>query len=290
MDWANIILQGVLLGGVYALFATGLAVVFGVMRIVNLAHGDFGILAAYVALVFADRWGINPLFLTVVSCVILFGVGYALQTGLLNRAMVGGDEMRPLLITFGLAVIIQNLLLEVFSADSQGLDPGKLRTESITITGKLAIGWFPLISFLLGVAVIVAMQLFLSRTKLGRAFRATSDDQEAARLMGIDNRRVYALAMGISLAIVALAGVFMGIRTTFAPAFGGARLIFGFEAVIIGGMGSLWGTLLGGIVLGVAQAIGAQIEPGWGVLFGNIVFLTILAIKPSGFFAKTVTS
>jgi branched-chain amino acid transport system permease protein len=144
----------------------------------------------------------------------------------------------------------------------------------------------------LGAAILVlaGLHFFLRRTRLGRAFRATSDDQEAAQLMGIRNRNVYALAMAIALGIVAIAGVFMGIRTTFAPGIGPARLIFAYEAVIIGGLGSSWGTLAGGIILGVAQTVGAQIEPGWSVLSGHLVFLAILALRPTGLFRKAVTA
>jgi len=290
MDWVNVTLQGVLLGGLFALFATGLALVFGVMRLVNLAHGDLGILAAFIALFLLDSFDLGVFWASLAAVVIMFGIGYVLQRGLLNFT-IGTDDTRPILVTFGLSIIIQNGLVMWFSADSQGLDAGRIENASVRITEQLAVGWYPLIVFIIAVVVIAALQLFLDRTKLGRAFRATSDDQEAAELMGIDNRHIYGLAMAIALAIAALAGILLAIRTTFDPSQGPFRLIFAFEAVIMGGMGSIWGTLIGGIVLGVSQTLGAQVfGAGWGILVGHVVFLTVLAFKPSGFFAKTVTA
>ena len=290
MIWANVAIQGMLLGGLYALFATGLALVFGVMRMVNLAHGDLGILAAFVALFIIQSFGLPLLWASVVTIIIMFLVGYVLQRGLLNRTL-GVDDTRPIVVTFGLSIIIQNALIMKFSADSQGLDAGKIENISVKITNQLSIGWFPLIVFVIAIVVIAALQFFLARAKLGRAFRATSDDREAAELMGINNKHIYSLAMAIALAIVAVAGILLAIRTTFDPTQGSFRLIYAFEAVIMGGMGSMWGTLLGGIVLGMSQTIGTQaFGAGWGLVVGHLVFLTVLAVRPSGFFAKTVTA
>jgi len=218
----------------------------------------------------------------------MFGVGYLLQRGMLNFTLRGSDPLPPVLVTFGLSIIIQNLLLEVFSADSQGLDAGRIEDASIRISDRLAVGWFPLLTLVVGIAVLAGLQLVISRTRLGRAFRATSDDQETANLVGIDDRNVYAVATGIALATVAIAGIVLGIRTTFTPSVGPTRLIFAFEAVVIGGLGSIWGTLAGGLVLGVAQTLGAQISPGWGVLAGNLVFLAVLAFRPTGLLGRTV--
>lgn len=290
MDWVNVAIQGILLGGLYALFATGLALVFGVMRMVNLAHGDLGILAAFVTLFIVQSFGLGVLWSGFLTVVIMFVVGYLLQRGLLNFTL-GSDDTRPIVVTFGLSIIIQNGLMMWFSADSQGLDAGTIENISIRVNEQLSIGWYPLLVFVIAILVIAGLQLFLGRTKLGRAFRATSDDQEAAGLMGINNRHIYALAMAIALAIVAVAGVLMAVRTTFDPSQGPFRLIFAFEAVIMGGMGSMWGTLLGGIVLGLAQTLGSQaFGPAYGTLVGHLVFLTVLALKPNGFFAKTVTA
>ncbi len=289
MAWIDPIVQGILLGGLYALFATGLSLIFGVMRLVNLAHGDLSILAAYLALVVVRASGINPLWALLAAVPAMFVLGYVLQRGILNRTL-GRGVLPPLLVTFGFSIVIQNLLLEVFSADSQRLNPGGIETASIAIGSRLAVGSFPLITFAVAVLILVGLQLLVSRTSLGRAFRATSDDQEAARLMGIDDRRLYALALALSLAIVAVAGVFLGIRTTFAPSSGPDRLLFAFEAVVIGGLGSLWGTLAGGVILGVAQTLGAKLSPGWGVLAGHLVFLAVLLFRPSGLFTRTTTA
>jgi branched-chain amino acid transport system permease protein len=287
MEWVNIIIQGVLIGGLYAMFAAGLALIFGVMRLVNIAHGDLIVLAAYVALMTTDTLGLNPLLAIIIVAPIMAAIGYALQRALLNRTL-GDDVLPPLLVTFGLSVIIQNALLELFTADSRRLKAGAIEVESFQIAG-VWIGVLPLLQFVVAVAVIGGLQLLFYRTALGRAFRATSDDQSVAQLMGLDNRHIFALAMALSLAVIAVAGVFLAVRTNFDPAIGPARLIFGFEAVIIGGLGSMWGTLAGGIILGVSQAIGAQIDPGWQLLAGHLAFLLILAVRPEGLFPKVQT-
>ena len=206
-------------------------------------------------------------------------LGYVLQRVLLNRTL-GDDLLPPLLVTFGLSVIIQNALLELFTADSRKLNAGNIEIASIQIGGGLAVGVLPLIQFALAVAVIAGLQWLFYRTALGRAFRATSDDQPVAQLMGLNNSHVFALAMALSLAVVAVAGVLLAVRANFDPSIGPARLIFGFEAVIIGGLGSLWGTLAGGVIIGVAQAIGAKLDPGWNLLAGHIAFLIVLALRP----------
>jgi branched-chain amino acid transport system permease protein len=283
--WINVIIQGVLIGGLYAMFAAGLSLIFGIMRLVNIAHGDLIVLAAYLALVVSTTLGLNPIVSLVVVVPLMAAIGYVLQRALLNRTL-GDDLLPPLLVTFGLSVIIQNALLEVFTADSVRLQAGAIEVASIPIVPGISIGVLPLLQFAAAVAVIGGMQVLFYRTALGRAFRATSDDPAVAQLMGLDNRHVFALGMALSLAIVAIAGVLLAIRTNFDPSIGPARLIFGFEAVIIGGLGSLWGTLAGGIVLGVAQGIGAQLDPGWQVLAGHLAFLLVLAVRPEGLFPK----
>jgi len=283
--WLNIILQGVLVGGLYAMFAAGLSLIFGVMRLVNIAHGDLIVLAAYIALMVTTGLGINPLLALLIVVPVMALIGYALQRGLLNRTL-GDDLLPPLLVTFGLSIIIQNGLLELFTADSRKLQAGAIEVQAFQALPGVWIGALPLIQFVLAIAVIASLQWLFYRTALGRAFRATSDDQSVAQLMGLDTRHVFAMAMALSLAVVAIAGVFLAVRANFDPSIGPARLIFGFEAVIIGGLGSLWGTLIGGIILGVAQAIGAQIDPGWQLLAGHIAFLAILAFRPQGFFPK----
>jgi branched-chain amino acid transport system permease protein len=281
----NAIVQGILLGGLYALFAAGLSLVFGVMRIVNLAHGDLAVLAGFLAYVLVDSAGFTPFLTLVVVVPAMAFAGYVLQRGILNFTL-GSGELPPLLATFGIAVVLQNVLQETFSADSRGLDAGRIEDTSISLGGGVAIGWLPLVTLVIGVVVIAGLSLMLERTQLGRAFRAASDDAEAATIVGIDQRKLYAVATAIALATVGVAGVLLGIRTTFAPTSGGSQLIFAFEAVIIGGLGNLWGTLVGGIVLGVAQAVGGQIDPAYGVLAGHIVFLVILVLRPTGLFPR----
>ena len=285
VGWVDTVVQGLLLGGLYALFATGLSLIFGVMRIVNLAHGDLSILAAFLAVVAVESLGLHPFAALLLVAPLMAGLGYGLQRLVLNR-LLGRGILPPILVTFGLSIIIQNVLLEVFSADSRRLNPGGIETASVAIGGQLAVGLFPLLTLAVAVLVLLGLQGLIGRLAVGRALRATSDDQETAELMGIDNRRLYGLAMALSLGIVAVAGVFLGIRTTFTFASGPDRLLFAFEAVIIGGLGSLWGTLVGGAVLGVAQTVGAKLSPGWGILTGHLVFLAVLLFRPQGLFAK----
>lgn len=287
MDWVNAVVQGLLLGGQYALLACGLSLVFGVMRVVNLAHGVLAVAAAYVAMWLVDRGSFALLPAAAVTVMLFAMLGYALQRALFNPALPRG-ELAPLLVSFGLAIVITNLLQEGFSADSQNIDVGSLRTDSLSITDDLSVGVLSLLTLACAVVVIVAVQLFLGRTRTGRAMRATSDDAGAAALMGIDNRHTYAVATAMAIAMVALAGIFLGVSTQFNPTYGGLVLIFAFEAVIIGGLGSLWGTLVGGLVLGVAQTVGAQVEPAYGVLAGHLVFLVVLMVRPSGLVARTV--
>ena len=282
MVWVNQIVQGIMLGGLYALFATGLSLVFGVMRLVNLAHGDLIVLASFLSLIIVEDLGWNPFTTLVLVIPLMALLGFALQYLLLNFTLDSG--LAPILATFGLSVIIQNALLEHFSADQERLHAGSIETESIRITSEISVGWFSLLMFVVAVLLLVGLQFLIRRTRLGRSLRAVSDDQRTAQLMGIDNRVLYGVAMAMSLATAAIAGVFLGIYTNFDPSSGPARLIFGFEAVIIGGLGSLWGTLAGGIVLGVSQAIGAQISIGWGDLTGHLVFLAILLVRPRGLF------
>lgn len=287
MLWLNVILQGVLIGGLYAMFAAGLSLIFGVMRLVNIAHGDLIVLAAYVALMATTALGITPLVSLIVVVPVMALIGYALQRGLLNRTL-GDDLLPPLLVTFGLSIIIQNGLLEFFTADSRKLQAGAFETASLRLGADLAVGWFPLLIFVTAVAVIAGLQALLYRTRVGRAFRAVSDDPEAARFYGVDNRHLFALAMALALAVVSIAAVFLAVRTNFDPAVGPARLLFAFEAVIIGGLGSLWGTLAGGIILGVAQSVGARIDPAWQLLAGHVAFLLVLVMRPRGLFPRAV--
>jgi branched-chain amino acid transport system permease protein len=289
VTWANAVVQGLLLGGLFALFATGLSLAFGIMRFVNLAHGDLAVLAAFLAVSTTAALDVNP-FVALLVIVPGFALGgYVLQRHVFARTM-GPDPLPSILVTFGLGVVIQNALLEHYSADSRGLDAGSIETGSAQLTDDMSVGWFPLLTLGVAVAVLVALQLVFSRTRAGRAFRATADDPAVARLMGIDDRRVYARIMAIAFATVAVAGVFLGIRQTFGPADGPAALLFGFEAVVIGGLGSLWGTLVGGMVLGVAQTVGNQVDVQYdvlsGTLYGHLIFLAVLALRPQGLLGR----
>lgn len=285
MEWVNAVVQGMLLGGLYALFAAGLSLIFGVMRLVNIAHGDLIVLAAYIALVVVQATGMHALASAIVVVPLMAAIGYAMQR-LLFDPIIGKDLLSPLLVTFGISVIIQNGLLAGFTADSRRLAAGVLETASTQLLPGLSLGVLPILMFAVSVILIFGLEVVFYRTSLGRAFRATSDDPETAQLMMLDRRHVFGMAMALSAAVVAIAGIFLAIRTNFDPASGPARLIFGFEAVIIGGLGNLWGTLAGGIVLGVAQTIGAQISPGLQILAGHLVFFLVLALKPRGLFPR----
>ncbi len=284
MAYVDAVVQGILLGGLYALFATGLSLIFGVMRLVNIAHGDFIVLGAYLALVVVQATGLHPFASLILVVPLMAGIGYAIQRGLLNRTL-GPNLLPPILVTFGLAVVIQNGLLTLFSTDTRRLAAGPIETASLSL-GPISVGWLPLATFAVAVVLILGLELLFYRTAMGRAFRATTDDAEMARAMGVNTRHVHALAMALSFAVIAIAGVFLAARSNFDPFSGPARLIFGFEAVIIGGLGSLWGTLAGGVVLGVAQALGAQISPQFQILAGHLVFFLILAVRPRGLFPR----
>jgi branched-chain amino acid transport system permease protein len=281
----NTLLQGVMLGGLYALFAAGLSLIFGIMRLVNLAHGDLIVLAAFVVLVTTQSLGVDPFLATLLAMPLLFAFGYALQHMLLNRTL-GRDIMPPLLVTFGLSIIIQNGLLEVFSADSQRLSAGVIETDSIRLGAGIAVGTAQLFTLASAVGVIFGLKLLFYRTEVGRAFRATSDDPEIAQLMGIDNRHVFSLAMAVAMVVIGVSALYLGMRANFDPTIGPARLLYAFEAVIIGGLGSFWGTLAGGIIIGVAQTVGGSINPEWQILSGHLAFLAVLVLRPRGLFPR----
>jgi branched-chain amino acid transport system permease protein len=285
MNWASILIQGALLGGLYALFAVGLSLSFGIMRLVNIAHGDFIVLSAFAALLVVTGLDMHPIASLLIVVPVMAALGYALQRGVLNFTL-GGNLLPPLLVTFGLSVIIQNGLLQGFGADIRRLHWEAVEVMAWHLPGGVTIGVFPFIVFAVAALAIGGMQILFYRSGLGRAFRAVSDDPDTAELMGIDKRHLFALAMAIAMVFTALAGVLFAIRTTFDPASGPIRLIFAFEAVIIGGLGSLWGTLAGGMLLGIAQQFGAALSPTWQILAGHIAFLLVLILKPSGLFPR----
>jgi branched-chain amino acid transport system permease protein len=285
MVWTNVVIQGILIGGFYALFACGLSLMFGVLKVINLAHGDMAVVAAYVAVFLTPHLHIPEVwsFLVVVP---LFGlVGYVIQRTLIQKS-IDRDPFTTLLVTFGLSVVIENLLLEVYSANGQVVNIGGLIAQSWHPTSIVYISYVSLTVLGAAVLVLALLQLFLSRTGPGRLIRAVADDREAAQLSGANYKHVFGVAAAIAFATVALAGIAYGMMTQFAPTSGGVNLLFAFEAVVVGGIGSLWGTLVGGISLGVAQQIGAHINPQYQVLAGNLLFLLVLAIRPQGLFGK----
>lgn len=284
MDYLNIIVQGALLGGLYALYAAGLSLIFGVMRLINLAHGDLIVLAAFALLAMVSAFGLPLPVALLILLPFAFALGWALQRFLLNRTL-GDDILLPLLVTFGLQILIQNGLLVAFSADSRKLSLGAIETQSINLLG-LQVGLVPLITFAVAVLVLGALSYIFYSTGLGRRLRATSDSTEVVQLMGVNPRVVFAIAMGISFVVLTIAAFFMGVRSNFDPSVGPARLLYAFEAVVIGGLGSLWGTLAGGVILGIAQAVGARINPEWQILAGHLVFLVFIIFRPRGLFPK----
>ena len=282
---ADTLIQGVLLGGLYALFAAGLSLTFGIMRLVNLAHGDLIVLAAFAILALASWLALDPFLAVLVALPLMFAIGLGLQHILLNRTL-GHGLLPPLLVTFGLSIIIQNGLMQGFTADSQRLQAGAIETASVQLGGGVTVGLMPLATFASAIAVILGLNFLFYRTALGRAFRATSDDLEIAELMGIDHRRIFSLAMGVAMIVATIAALYLGMRANFDPTIGPARLLYAFEAVIIGGLGSFWGTLAGGVIIGLAQTIGAELNPEWQILAGHLAFLFVLVLRPRGLFPR----
>ncbi|TMG59329.1 MAG: branched-chain amino acid ABC transporter permease [Chloroflexi bacterium] len=283
MTVTNAVLQGVFLGAFYAVLACGLSIMFGVMRIINLAHGDVAVLGAYIVYVIVERTGVPAFVAFAVALPVMVLLGYVLQLTVLERSLKSGI-LTPLLATFGLSIVIQNLLQLVFSPDvrSLGGSAGSVTTASWQVTSGLSVSALGLLVLVVAVLLFAALQLFLSKTRAGWIMRATAEDADAAELAGIDSRSVYARATAIAVGIAALGGLFLGIRSVFDPVSGPTQLIFAFEAVVIGGMGSLWGTLLGGIALGVAQTVGAQIHPQFAVMAGHLLFLAVLIVRFGG--------
>jgi len=279
----NAVLQGVFLGAFYAVLACGLSIMFGVMRIINLAHGDVAVLGAYIVYVIVERTGVPAFVAFAVALPVMVLLGYVLQLTVLERSLKSGI-LTPLLATFGLSIVIQNLLQLVFSPDvrSLGGSAGSVTTASWQVTSGLSVSALGLLVLVVAVLLFAALQLFLSKTRAGWIMRATAEDADAAELAGIDSRSVYARATAIAVGIAALGGLFLGIRSVFDPVSGPTQLIFAFETVVIGGMGSLWGTLLGGIALGVAQTVGAQIHPQFAVMAGHLLFLAVLIVRFGG--------
>lgn len=281
----EVVVQGLLLGGLYGLFALGLSLMFGVMRLTNIAHGDFIILCAFFALVLSGL-GVPVALAILLTLPVAWAAGYAIQRFILNGTL-GKDPLPSLVVTFGLAIVTQNFLQEMFSADPRSINSGGLSTLSLQLSENISVGVLPVFILLLAIACTAILQGIFNHTRLGRAFRAVSDDREVAELMGLNSRKIYALATAMAFVLISLAGAMQGMRTTVSPSDGPMLLLFAFEAVIIGGMGSFWGTLMGAILLGITQQIGSRLDPGWGIWAGHIMFLIVLVLRPQGLFPKT---
>lgn len=279
-------IQGLLLGGLYALFALGQSLMFGVMRLTNTALGDFIVLGAFAAITGISVLGMSTPAAVLAVLPLAFCFGYALQRYVLNGTL-GRDPLPSLVVTFGLSIVIQNLLQELFSADPRSIDTGGFSAQGWALSDSLSLGQLPVLILGVAVTATAALQWLFTRTALGRSFRAVSDDREIAELMGLKSSRVYALATAIALVLMGVAGILQAMRTTVAPADGPMLLLFAFEAVVIGGLGSFWGTLAGALMLGLAQQIGFGVDPGWGIWFGHLVFLVVLVFRPQGLFPKT---
>lgn len=280
MIWVNQVVQGVLLGGYYALVACGLSFLYGVMRIINLAHGSLTVLAAFALLTLCDTFNMSPFAAALLVTPAMAMIGWFLQRAVLERTARGG-VLVPILATFGLSILVDNLLFQQFGADTRSLAPfiDELGTASWFLTDDISIGVLDVLILAAAVALLGGLHLLLRLTPLGRAIRATAQDPDTAGLVGIDARRVAATSAAIAVGTVALAGLALGLRATFTPYSGGPQLLSAFEAAVIGGAGSLWGTLLGGIVLGIAQNVGAQVNPQGFLIAGHAVFLIVLIIR-----------
>ncbi|OAE47982.1 MULTISPECIES: branched-chain amino acid ABC transporter permease [Agrobacterium] len=284
MTWLDALIQGVLLGGMYAQYALGMALMFGVMRIVNIAHGDLVVLLALIGISASVAFGVGPLPLVLLLVPLAAVIGWSLQKFVLNK-VVAADSLPSLIATFGVSIALQNLMLEIWSADTRSMSGGGIEAASVDI-GGIYIGLLPVMILIAATLLTLGLDLTMRRTRFGRALRAAAADTEAAAMTGVNPRVVYAYATAIAVGILGLSGVFFALRATVSPADGPAQLIYAFEAVIIGGMGSIWGGFVGSMVLGIAQAIGFRIDPGFGTLAGHLVFLTVLATRPQGLMSK----
>jgi branched-chain amino acid transport system permease protein len=285
MDMLQPALNGILLGGLYAAVAVGLSMVFGIMRLVNLAHGDLMILGSYLGLVLVAAFGIDPMLSLVATAPVMFVVGFLMQKHLLNRALRRGTET-ALITTLGISILVQNGLLLIFSPDARSLAT-EISTRSVRLSDSLSVPLIYLIGFAAGAAMIAGLHGFLRWTYLGRAIRAAADDEEAARIMGVHTENIFAYAMAVGMAIAGVAGILLGMTFTFYPHSGPQYLIIAFGAVVIGGIGSVFGTLIGGLVMGLAQVMGAHVVgPGHQLLMGYLVLLVVLTIRPHGCFGK----
>jgi branched-chain amino acid transport system permease protein len=284
MMWLETVINGVLYGGLYGLLGVGLALIVGVMRVVNLSHGEFIVLSAFIGVSLAGLFPwLYPLALLVPVAVIAFALGYGLQAVLVNRVVTRPDPFAAILLTFGVAVVMRNLMVEVFGADPRNIPAGRLAHASVAI-GGLSVGVLPILILALSVALFTTLQLILTRTRFGRIVRATADNRDVVRLMGVNPGRVYNVVMGLALALASVAGMLLAMRSSFTPYSGVERLLIAFEVVVLGGLGTFWGAMVGGIILGVAELVGLRFDPNAGPLYAHLLFLTGVLLRPSGLF------
>jgi branched-chain amino acid transport system permease protein len=287
MTFVNALVQGILLGGLFALFACGLSLMFGLMEVINLAHGDVAVAAVYLAVVLIPATHVPAIWIFVLVVPVFMVGGYVLQRLLFQQAL-GSGPITTLLVSFGLSVVLENVLLEVFTANSQSLNIGSLVSGSVQVSNQVYLPYLSLIILGTAVVALLVVQVFLARTRTGRMVRAVADDREAAQLVGASYRHLFGVAAALAFGTVALAGLALGMYTSVAPSAGPSYLLYGFAAVVIGGLGSLWGTLLGGIILGVASTVGSLVDPDFGAMLPYLVFLAVLAVRPHGLFPKKV--
>ena len=284
MIWVETILNGIFLGGLYGLLGLGLALVFGVMRVINVSHGEFIVLAAYLGVLLTASFpAIHPLFLLVPIVIAMFAIGWVFQATMLNRVVESRNMIVPMLVTFGVSIVLRNGMLETFGANPKAIDAGDFARASFQV-GGLNIGIMPLATLLISVLLFAGLQFLIRRTQSGRMIRATADNPQIMRLMGVNPKRVYAVVMGISLALAGIAGLLLAMRTSFAANSGGDRILIAFEVVVLGGLGSFWGALLAGILLGVVQLVGFRFDGNSGLLYAHILFFLFLIVRPNGLF------
>ncbi|MBD8893395.1 branched-chain amino acid ABC transporter permease [Roseibium litorale] len=281
---ASNLLSGVLWGGILALIALGLSIVLGVMRLINLAHGEIMVAGAYCALVIGSLTGLDPLIALPLIAAIMVVVAVPLQQ-LLLAPLAGKGAEAPMMTTFAVSLILQNLFLVGFSADTRSIGQG-YSTQPFSI-GPISVPLIYVLGFVISVGIIGAVYLLVNRSAFGRDLRASALDPVAAASVGVNVRRVHALTFGLGAACAATGGVLVGIALSFTPTTGAAYLLTSFAIVVLGGMGSIFGTLVAGIVLGVIQSIGALVlGDGFRDLVGLVLFLAVLAVRPAGLFGR----
>ena len=276
----QLIINGILLGGVYAVMGVGMTMIFGIVKLTNLAHGEFIIIGSYASTLLATALGCDPIITLIITIPCMFGLGVLLQSGLINRVMLKGSEP-ALLVTFGLSIILQDVMLLLFTADAR--HTGGAYSSVVISIGSISIALLDIILLVISLITIAILSWFLRKTYLGRSIRATSDDTQAASLMGVSVKRTYGIAMGIAMATAAVAGLCVALKWTYYPSSGGSYLLTSFGVVVIGGMGSIPGALVAGFIFGIATVCGGA---NYGTLVGYIILIIFLAVRPQGLFNK----